>query len=183
MSNDIEIIAPINENLKTIIPPKDRILCSTIADAIVYITRLGSNKTTMISWKTPLLITDNGVAFLGGQNIGLKPINYIPMGFILWVKPRSGRNLRILPEAGTFKDIINLYPLINKGMDRKNWFTYIDKLKPIWEQRVREMEESIIRNLDSIDKLPKFREYIRNFENVPKSVYKRAIKEIKKKKK
>lgn len=179
--NDIEIIAPIDEKLKSIIPPEDKILCSTFAGATIYINPIGSSKTTMYSWKTPVLICDNGVAFLVIQKFSQRHVNYVPMRFILWTKPRSGRTLRILRAAG-FQHIINLNLLRNSKASRKEFFTYVDNLKPIWELKVREAEENIKSNLSKLDKIPKLSEYNRYFKDVPKLVYKRAKKGFKKQK-
>lgn len=183
MSEEIEIIFPIDENLRKIIPENDKILCSTMANGNVTTSTITSKKVTSYDWTTPLLLTDNGVAFVCAKEFSSKPIHYLPWGFVIWVKPRIGRWIEVKPEAGDYNNLIRLKPFQNMKLGRKKAWDFFDRFKPIWEQRLVDLEESIIKNIINLDRIPKYEFYTVDFDFVPKSRYKKAVKKVKKMKK
>ena len=192
---DVEMITPLDtSNLKTIIPSNDKILCSTSAKGIcsyrTYSTeRKVLYKVITLSWDTHLLLTLNGIAFMVGKEISKTGAHYIPWAFVSWEIPKSGfgRALCMSTYVADFK-----YPVcLNLGYDKSHpptidGFAYVDRFKPILEQRITEMEKKIednLKSLDSLDSVPSYKAYVDYFDDAPKYLYDRIRKKIKKERK
>ncbi|KKK67384.1 hypothetical protein LCGC14_2954620, partial [marine sediment metagenome] len=148
---NVEIIVPLDiSNLKTVIPSKDIILCSTSAKATCANKASStSNKKSFYEWNTHLLLSLNGIAMNVAMQVSQTQPHYVPWGLTSWRKPRRGRWIWVYSEAGYFMSYIILDIIPNKEIEHKNRFAYIDRFKPILEERIIEMEKKIEDNLKS----------------------------------
>ena len=183
---NVEMIVPLDtSNLKTVVPSKDIILCSTLAKArCANKSSSTSNKKSFYIWDTHLLLSLNGIALNVALQVSQTGSHYVPWGLTSWRKPRRGRWIWVYSEAGYFMSYIILDIIPNKEIEHKNRFAYIDRFKPILEERIIEMEKKIEDNLksaaDRLSFIPNHGEYMEFFERVPKEMFKKARKKVKK---
>jgi len=179
---DVELIVPLDSsNLLTTVPSSDKILCSASAKAQSSYSRAGSDKTTFINWDTHLLLTLNGIALNVSGYVSNISTHFIPWVLIRWGKPRSGRSIWVRDIADDIWHSIILTIIPKKGVKKNIKYEFIDRFKPIMEQRIIEMEEKVEEKLRSLTTIPTYFKYI--YDNVPKDLYKRVKKKIKKERK
>jgi len=167
-------------NLRAVIPFQDKILVSTYASASAK--QWFGNEQRTYTWKTHLIISDYGIAFNGADPACNQAVIYTPFRFIVHVR-RSGR-FSISPQA----EGLNIKVVVQAIRDpqaksrKEPKFQYIDELnlQSLKKLREEEMLKRAVIKLNSFEILPSYREYIKNFEWIPKALYKKAKKDIKK---
>ena len=172
----VKMDTPINEtNLRALFPSKSKILVSTTAKAVVRVQVMEGTKQVVrtYTWYPHLLISDYGIAF-----IGAKPVCQSSAYFVSWIfvnsrRTRMAHYLTVSSKAGDFKHEIN-FDLYNayKNLEGLN-------IKDLINWRFDEAREKTINNLQYLEILPPYKEYISYYENIPKSIYKFAIKYLK----
>jgi hypothetical protein len=160
-------------DLKQLFPCRDKILLSIEAYAEVRI-QVG-NKVKTYTWSPHVLLSDHGLGFIGASPICLSPAYYVPWPFISYqtVGKKFQRFFEISPRAGDFTHGIDLHV--------KSSYESLDQLpiKDLISQSKAEMINETVIKLRSLETLPKWKEYRKRYENVPKSIYGKALKVLK----
>ena len=180
----VSIIAPLNEsNLKSLFPCKDKILVSTEAFAEVKIQEYHGRKikTKTYTWKTHLLLSDYALAFIGAGPICKKPVYYVPWPFITY---NSNMGLFIVShQIGGLTHSVNLTAILNpqRESDGISGFKYLDKLDihTLIEMNKNEMIERTMNNMKSLESILSYKQYKKQFEIIPKEIYKDVEQTIK----
>lgn len=174
----VKMIAPLNKsNLRDIIPTKDKILASTEAFAEVRHENLTGNKEKIYRWSSHLLICDNGIAFQGAKPMCKLPAYYRPWSSVTYLNPTN--SFLVSSKAGEIKHIIELTPHLDP---QTKSFKYLQdlNLRAIWDEKQEELLRRTVINLKSLERLPSFKEYIKQYEFVRIKMYKDIIKTLKK---
>ncbi|KKN20421.1 hypothetical protein LCGC14_0935780 [marine sediment metagenome] len=182
----VKMIVPLNTtNLRDLFPSRDTLLLSTEATAKADQLFKGQNKYIEHKWKTHMLLSDYGMAFICITPICESVVgHYIPWPFVAYSK-KNGFFI-IGPDAGDFVHI-SFWCIHNPQAKSKkeHIFKYlydlnIDLLK-------KEREEDLIKKtmikLKSLGYKPSFKEYKKRFENIPKLIFQRSIRRNKRSKK
>ncbi|GAI69968.1 unnamed protein product [marine sediment metagenome] len=170
----VKMIVPLNaSNLRNIIPVKDKILASLTVNARVQKTSISTTKVKIYTWKSHILITDNGIAFQGSKPMCKLPAYYLPWSAFEYSKLTY--MFIIQPEAAEIKDQLIMQPLIGSIKDFQDL-----NLGAIWEEKQEELLRRTVINLKSLELFPSRKEYIKLFEFVDKKMYKKVVKTLKK---
>lgn len=180
------IIAPLNtSNLISLFPDREKILVSTVAVAEVKVqkTTTKKNKIKIVTyrWKTHLILSDYALAFIGAAPICKESAYYVPWAFISFNSATN--SLTVSNEIDGLKYSIPMQPVSNPNsasQGRISW-QYLDKIDihSLIDLNKNEMIERTMNNLKSMDRLTSYKNYRKQFEVIPKKIYKRTIKSIK----
>ena len=183
----VSLIAPLNtSNLISLFPNRDKILVSTEAIAEVKVQtpttkRKYDTKIKTYTWKTHLILSDYALAFFGAAPICKEPAYYVPWAFISYIS--GGNSLAVSNEINALKYSIPM-ELISNPHDVSQGgipWQYLDKIDvhSLIEMNKNEMIERIMNNLKSLEQLPSYKNYKKQFEVIPKEIYKRTVQFIK----
>jgi len=177
----VNILFPLTvSNLRAVIPYKDKILVSTYASASAK--QWFGNEQRTYTWKTHLLISDYGIAFNGAEPACNQAAIYTPFRFIVHIR-RTGRfSISHKAEGLNIKVVVQAIGDPQAKSRKEPIFQYIDELnlQSLKKLREEEMLKRTVIKLNSFEFLPSYKEYIKNFEWIPKALYKKAKKDIKK---
>ncbi len=163
--------------LKELIPPRDMILVSTIVQAS-YSQAYG-NKSKLYYWDTPLLISDNGLVYRG-SNMSREKAYYVPLEDVVISGHGKVRDLAVLMDGKP----LNLRLKRDKRFPSiEEQFKYIDYFRPIIGEKQQNRRNMIKFNIESLEDLPSYEDYIKQFGYTHKPLFKQILKEIKKEKK
>ncbi len=181
----VKMIVPLNSsNLRAIFPVRDKLLVSTEATAQAIQAVRYQNKTGQYSWITHVLLSDYGLAFICATPICKQATGYyVPWPFIYFQKKL--RLFMVSREAGDFVSINLLATYDPQAETRKeNPYKYLDELnlETLIKEREEEMVKKTVIKLKSLGYKPSYKEYKKRFENIPKSVWQKSIKTIKRSK-
>ncbi|TKJ20715.1 MAG: hypothetical protein CEE42_14595 [Promethearchaeota archaeon Loki_b31] len=173
----VKMIFPLNtSNIRDLIPKKDKILASTKAFAEVRHGNLTGDKVKIYRWSSHLLLCDNGIAFQGAKPMCKLPAYYLPWTAVAYNNLTN--TFTISPKAAEIKHILVLTPHLDP---QTKSFKYIQDLNldALLDEKNEELLRRTVINLKSLEPLPSFKEYIKQFEYVPKPMYKKVIKTLK----
>lgn len=173
----VKMIYPLNiSNIRDLIPKKDKILASTKAFAEVRHGNLTGDKVKIYRWSTHLLLSDNGIAFQGARPMCKLSAYYLPWTSVAY--DNLTNTFKIPPKAAEIKHILVLTPHLDP---QTKSFKYIQDLNldALLDEKNEELLRRTVINLKSLEPLPSFKEYIKQFEYVPKPMYKKVIKTLK----
>ena len=160
--------------LRNLIPSQDMILVSAKVK-ITYVA-LDPNKKTTYTWFSPVLLSDNGIAYKG-STLSNESAYYVPWVQVVILKSNFlERNFGILMDnSKSLKFTFNCDVRIKNP---EEGFKYIDYFIPIIEERKKERQEMILNNIKSLETIPSYKEYLNQFEFVSKPIFKKVLKEL-----
>jgi len=181
----VKMIAPLNQsNLRALFPNRDMLLLSTEAWAEAEDFTSSHNKIKKYSWRTHMLLSDYGLAFIGAKPVCKQPAYYIPWHLIVYYKKQA--TFSVSSEAFNPPLFIKLRAIIDPQTKdtQEPMYQYINELKidKLIEKRREEMIKRTVNKLKSLGSKISYKEYIRRFENINKYIWQTSHTRIKRNK-
>ncbi|KKM93290.1 hypothetical protein LCGC14_1209830 [marine sediment metagenome] len=175
----VKMIVPLNtSNLRALFPYRDTLLVSTEAQAKA--SKYSTNKENVYVWYTHVLFSDYGLAFICATPVCKQVTGqYIPWPFIDYNKWNYSFN--VSKKAGDFVDItLWLFKTQPEEIEGEaHSFFDLFNFESLIKEREEEMVKRTVIKLKSMGYKPSFKEYKKQYENMPKSIWQRSIKTVK----